>query len=78
MNTDTMHPPAQAISELHPMLAHYELVRLHKPDQALRCMVELGVALEIIAKAIRRGHVTQNQLIDLRRRAVFMEKQAHA
>ncbi len=77
MTTEVTHPPSSAVAELHPMLAHYEVVTQRRPDQATRCLVELGVAMEIIAKSIRRGSITQNQLTDLRRRAVFMEKQAN-
>lgn len=77
MTTEVTHPPSAAIAELHPLLAHYEVLTQRRPDQATRCMVELGMCLEITAKAIRRGAITQNQLTDLRRRAVFMEKQAN-
>jgi hypothetical protein len=77
MPTETTHPPSAAIAELHPLLAHYELLTQRRPDQGTRCMVELGVCLEIVGKSIRRGSITQNQLTDLRRRAVFMEKQAN-
>jgi len=74
---DNSHSPTTAIAELHPLLAHYAKAVDRRPDQSLRCMVELGVALEIVAKAVRRGSVNQNQLVDLRRRVVFMEKQAN-
>jgi len=70
-----VHSVGSGLYEVHRMVALFSKIEERQPDSTARCLVEVGAVLLIVAKAARRAHVTADQMIDIRRRIAFLEKQ---
>ena len=66
-----------AIDELSRAILDLKKAVSVRPDVAVRGMMHLEPIARVATKAMRRGVVTRDQLVDMRSRRTFLEKLSH-